>query len=210
MKKFILLFVLLFGITFVQADMTIDYDCLLAKDGTLTTPYDWATVDNFDFNRPGWKYKGGVTVSGSNFDFAAPYLDETNYLTINSPSVESKPKATVCFREAYNYLGLFWGSVDDYNYIQFLNNGNIIAEYSGQDVIAPYLANGNQSSKHTNLYVNFYSSDNFDAVRLISTSCAFELDNLAVGTVPHTPVPGALLLGVIGISTVGLNFRRFA
>lgn len=209
--KFVLMLVLFLGISSVQAGMSIDYDCITAIDNTLTTPYSWANVDNFDSDRPGWKYKGGVIVSGSNpSDFAAPYLDETNYFTVNSPSVRSKSEAKVCFKESFNYLGLFWGSVDTYNSIEFLSRGNVVARYTGQDVIAPYLANGDQSSAYTNLYVNFYSNSSFDTVRFISTSSAFEFDNLAAGNVTHAPVPGALLLGILGISMVGLKFRRFA
>jgi len=62
---------------------------------------------------------------------------------------------------------------------------------------------------HTNLYVNFYNLPEFDAVRFLSSGWAFEFDNLAVGLTP-VPVPGAVLLGVLGLSIAGIKLRKLA
>jgi hypothetical protein len=194
--------------TSVMADTYIDYSYTTAPDSSrLTTSFDGAIVDTFDSDRPGWDYYGGAVVSGSvSGNYAAPYLDVTNFFAVNSPLLQTGTTATVFFGGAkYNYLGLYWGSVDTYNKIEFFNGENIVAAYTGLQIDSP--ANGNQSSLETNLYVNFYHVPEFDQVRFISTSPAFEIDNLAVG---HAPVPGALLLGLFGIVTAGIKLRKSA
>jgi hypothetical protein len=205
--------VLLSGAQSLKADM-INYDYVSAADGTLTTPYSWAIVDTFDSSRPGWNYTGGAIVSGSVVaNYATPYGDITNYFTVYSPCVDSGTIATVSFGgSAYNYLGLFWGSADAYNKIELFNGSDIIATYTGLDVAPP--ANGNQSSPDTNRYVNLFFSQEFDSIRLTSTTPAFEIDNLAAGLlqknniIENAPVPGAALLGIIGMAFSGLKLNR--
>lgn len=191
--------------TSVLADPYIDYSSTTAADSRLTTPYSWATVDTFDSQRPGWSYDGGAIVSGfDSGNYAAPYLDITNYYAVNSPSMQTGTTASVFFGGAkYNYLGLYWGSVDTYNKIEFLDGENIVAAYTGSQIVST--ANGDQKSLATNLYVNFFQMPEFDRVIFTSTLPAFELDNLAVG---HAPIPGALLLGLLGIATAGIRLRK--
>lgn len=191
-----------------KADM-INYDYSIAADNTLTTSNSWAIVDTFDSESPGWDYSDGGTirngtVSGS---YAAPYnpfnstSDSTNYYAVSNNAVD------VSFGgEQYNYLGLFWGSADSYNSIEFYDDEEMIASYSGNDVLNP--ANGNQSASATNQYINFYLTENFNKVRFICDGVAFEFDNLAAGT--HTPVPGAVLLGMIGLGFAGRKLRRYS
>ncbi len=158
--------------------------------------------------RPGWTYNGGAITNGSNGDYAAPYLDITKYYTVDSPSIQAGSSATVSFGGArYNYLGLYWGSADQYNKIEFLNGANTIATFLGTAIASP--ANGDQSVSATNKYVNFYDVPDFDGVRFTSSSPAFEFDNLAVG-VETVPTPGAVLLGLLGLTIAGVQLRRFA
>ena len=194
--------ILFSGTQSVTADM-VNYNYSLASDGTLTTPHSWAIVDTFDTDRPGWSYYGSAIVSGSVLDnYTAPYLDITKYLTINSPSVQSGSLAIVTFGGAvYNYLGLYWGSINTYNKIEFLKDGNISGACLGTDITLPIIAD--QSSDG---YVNFYLSHDFDGIRFTSTAPAFEIDNLAVGI--HAPIPGAVLLGIIGLSISGWLLKR--
>ena len=223
MKNSILTFLLCLGLSLaafpVHADL-INYDYSMAADGTMTTANSWAIVDTFDSDRPGWTYSGnGKIRNGSVIGrYAAPFnasvmkaADQTNFFAVPE---DIAPGATVKDLSAdvtfggneYNYLGLFWGSADTYNSIEFYNGETLIAVYAGDDVLNP--ANGDQASSLTNNYVNFYLSQNFDMVRLVSTSYAFELDNLAVGV--HAPVPGAALLGLIGLGFAGRKLRRHA
>jgi hypothetical protein len=198
-----------------NADM-ITYDYALAADDTLTTTHSWATVDTFDSDRPGWTYSGyGKIRSGSEIGrYAAPYNssimaapDSTNFFAVPEDKAVGLTADISFGGNQYNYLGLFWGSADGYNTIEFYNKDMLVATYSGDDVLDP--ANGDQYSSSTNSYVNFYLTQNFDTVRLISTEYAFELDNLAVG-MHHTPVPGAVFLGLIGLGIAGRKLRRYA
>ena len=222
MSIFVLCYAL-FCVSNASAMVTIDYNYAIAGDGTLTTPYSWAIVDTFtNPGRPVWTYTGnGNIVTGSSTGlYAAPYNnalmgapDATEYFT--TPIDTSVLWSMVDFGgSTYNYAGLFWGSVDTYNQVEFLNSGLVVAEgtWAGQQILSPNPANGNQSAPYTNLYVNFYNVPNFDAIRFTSFSgyggsspFAFELDNLAVGVIP---APGALLLGLIGLGALRLKSRR--
>jgi len=207
-----------------NANADIHYGYSMAADGTLTTPYDSAlvTVDNFDDpGRPGWTWgvapdDNGAIVSGSTGQYADPYNSDlmdpagntTNYYTV--PEVLTDPRSSmVDFGGAtYDYLGLFWGSVDNYNKIEFLNNDTVVDTWTGVDATSPSAANGNQVAPYSNLYVNFVDMDVFDAVRFTSTKFAFEFDNVAVGNA--VPVPGAVLLGILGLGAVGVKLRKHA
>ncbi len=195
------------------ADIVIGH--VIALDGTLTTP--WADhssviIDNFDGPTPdGWGYDGNYhIVSGSSSGwYAAPNPNETQYFSVPQDDTDdpADQSATASFGSGeYNYLGLFWGSVDAYNTIEFLKENIVVASYTGLDVAPP--ADGDQTSPDTNLYVNFLNMPLFDTVQFTSTSFAFELDNLAVGYVVPVPVPGAALLGFLGLGAAGLKLRK--
>ena len=200
----------------VKADM-INYNYALAADGTLTSACDFAIVDNFDSDRPAWDYSGfGKIRSGAETGrYAAPFNssvmsapDSTNFFAVPEDKAVGTIADVSFGGEEYNYLGLFWGSIDTYNSIEFYNDGSLIASFTGTDVLGSNPANGDQSSASTNQYINFYLSDKFDAVKFISPEYAFEFDNLAVGI--HAPVPGAILLGFIGLSVAGVKLRKYA
>ncbi len=219
MRKILpVVFLLLFGIcSTAGAVPSINYNYAVMPDGnSFTSPYSNVIVETFDTTAIGsmpFGYSGnGAVVNGSTGINAAPFgvsqRDTTNYLTVprNTTSSPDTMRVTIDFQQTYNYLGLWWGSVDSYNAI-FFNNGSQVASYGGSDVAPP--ANGNQLIHLTNLYVNFLNLPAFDQVVLQSTSYAFEVDNLAVGNNP-VPEPSTLLLfgaGLAGMSAYRMRKR---
>jgi hypothetical protein len=190
-------------------------------NGGYTSPYAAATVVTFDVALPvpvGWSLTGNYTIrTGSTPNAAAPWWDAdgvpptgardlTKYLTVPlNLNVSLGPQsATISFGgPSYDYFGLWWGSMDTYNTLEFLGSGltTVVATVYGTTFSN---GNGAQDSALTNKYVNFYGLPDFYGVRLTSTSYAFEADNIAVGR-NVVPIPAAVwflgsgLLGLIGI-----------
>ncbi len=118
-------------------------------------------------------------------------IDTTNYLAVYGGGT-----ATISLSKAANYLGLLWGSVDTYNTIKFLGAGDAeLASFTGTDFATH---NGDQSINGT-FYANFISSVPFLKIVLSSSSNSFEVDNIAINTVPlpaALPLFGAALAGM--------------
>jgi hypothetical protein len=116
------------------------------------------------------------------------------------------------------YFGLFWGSMDNYNTIQFKLGGIVQATYTGTDAAnASVLAGpptGNQSPTidSNNKYI-VIAGLSFDTVILTSTQNSFESDNWAIRTESgggpgDVPIPGAVALLAGGLGVVGLMSKR--
>lgn len=159
----------------------------------------------------------GNTPSVSSSPYFGPALgdagrDPTNYLSIgpgNDPE-------TITYASAKTYFGLYWGSVDTYNTIDFYLGGVLIAggHYTGAD-ITPLLADGAQLDYTSNRYVVF-SGLTYDKVILGSSgpggnfpnsTPAFEIDNIAAG-VPEPATWAMMLLGFAGIGFVAYRRTR--
>ena len=132
-----------------------------------------------------------ANITGAPFVGPTPgSADTTNYLSVGAGGTE-----TITFASEENTFGLYWGSVDPYNTIDFYNGTTLVAAFSGNDV-SPLFANGNQGSFSSNGYVEFLGLASFDKVVLGSgNSNAFEIDNISAGTVHaqlEAPIAGTL------------------
>ena len=172
----------------VAGTTTIDFDSALPAGVSLTGQYS--------------------IVSGSSSGlYAAPPnsgsdANTSKYLTV--PSGQSSGSVAIALGADYNYYGFYWGSIDSYNSVSFLNGGSEVFSFTGTQAAAlvPTSPTGTQSLA---TYFNFFDLPLFDTVRMTSTQYAFETDNHAYGSVPLPATAPLLGIGLIGI---GLARRK--
>jgi MYXO-CTERM domain-containing protein len=178
----------------------------------LTTCQVGATVIDFDAGMPAnfstYSGSGGQVVTGSLANqYATPANDTTPFLAV--PSSTSVGAVDAYFGGTYNYFGIYWGSIDDFNSLTFLNNGVSIGTFSGADVLANSALEGNQIAPGSNEYVNFFfGAQTYTTIIDTSSNYAFESDNWAVGNNAPEPLSAGLLgLGVLG-AALAVRRRR--
>jgi hypothetical protein len=217
-----------------MAGLSISYEYIDsgATDYVLSSPhttFDGFTVDTYNGGTPdagtGWTYGGNFHVVsgdasgayGAPYDAPSGHKDATYYLAVPQANTAAEPEvATVYFGgPKYYYLGLFWGSMDLYNELVLFDGTTVVGTVWGNDASTDLIALGNQGNAADNAYVNIFSDTAFDRIEIRSYGdiggtgaqpFAFELDNLTVAV----PVPGAVLLGILGLGAVGLKLRKFA
>jgi len=235
MKRLILMAVVCaFMAAPAMAGLSWNYEYVDSATHDLSSPhttYDGFTVDTFNTGTTlaSWTYSGDFRIinfadsrAARPYDAMSPGIgpDSTYYMAIPKPGIDpgantgSASIATVSFGGGkYKYLGLHWGSQDNFNEIAFFLGGALQDTIDGDDVNED--GNGNQTDPKSNRYVNIFTDFWFDSIELRSWDLgtpgtidpyAFELDNLTVAI----PVPGAVLLGLLGLSAAGIKLRRFA
>jgi hypothetical protein len=179
----------------------------LSNAGDVTTSVAGATT--IDFNA-GCGYTTCVgdfaLVNGDQSGkYAQPFGVNSQYLTVPNPSPTTQ-SAMFTLGTAADYFGLFWGSIDSYNFISFYLNNSLVASYSGSDIVGQF-ANGNQLGYSSNRYINFdFGSESYDSVKLTSNGFAFESDNHAFKQLVSVSEPTTALLFLLGL--VGLALAR--
>lgn len=139
--------------------------------------------------------------------YAQPLGVDSQFLSVPNPSPSSL-SASFGLGAAANYFGLFWGSIDSYNFISFYLNNALVASYSGSDIVGQF-ADGNQLSLNSNRYINFdFGSGAFDSVTLTSNGFAFESDNHAFKTLVAVTEPSTSLLFMLGLAGLLLARRQ--
>lgn len=177
-------------------------------------PFD--TSSHADFSDNGASFTGPkIVMNNPGGDpaglYAEPFTDTTNYLAV-VPFPTGTP-AVVTLPGTFARLGLYWGSIDEYNTIEFYKSGLLVNSVLGAQAAAqiPGAANGCQQSNLCNSYfeITGIAGGSFDSIHLVSTGNSFEIDNLSWGLRQgggpgDTPLPGALPLFISGLGGMGL------
>lgn len=199
--------------------------CTAGSSAQCVTPVNNITVD---FN------PNASAVSGSSDGlYAAPFLsggnganfggqpdgpDATTYLTTGSTGAFAGSSVTLSLPQVEKYMGLLWGSVDNYNTLTFYNGGLMVDQFTGTDIsVLAGLGNcvgGNQGAIGT-CYVNINLAAGFDKVIATSSDYAFEFDNVAFkSTTIGVPEPGTAGMFLLGLLLLGSGYwyqkRRLA
>ena len=221
MKKYLVLFsafLLLFTLSGVAGAYTINNDTVIVGN-EYTSPYAsnaGFVTEDFEglssvFGNAAWTGNYAIVIDTTDINAAPMGFDGVNrdagwYLTVPD-NVDASPQSVhVVLGAQYNYFGLWWGSVDEYNKLELFNNDVWVETVYGLNVNNP--ANGNQTIYATNKYVNILGLDWFDSFTMTSTQYAFEADNITVGVVPEPTTLLLLGLGLIGLAGVRRKFKK--
>jgi hypothetical protein len=181
----------------------------LSNAGDVTSSVAGATTIDFNSGCGYASCSGDFALVNGNASgqYAQPMGVDSQYLTVPNPSLSSL-SASFNLGAAANYFGLFWGSIDSYNFISFYLNNALVASYSGSDIVGQF-ADGNQLSYSSNRFINFdFGSAAYDSVALTSHGFAFESDNHAFKTLVSVTEPSTALLLLIGLVGLGLARRQ--
>ena len=175
--------------------------CLTLAAGMLLGQAAQALTIDFDSPKPNSvSFSGDYIITNQSVGglYAAPNPQSGNYYaTYHDPVLSTPVESTVSLGGLYNTLSFTWGSVDNYNTLELLQNGVVVKTVLGADVLPP--GSGNQGPAGTITY-STTSSAAFDSIHFVTGSNAFEVDNI---TVPDGGTTAALLgLAMVGIVAV--------
>jgi len=181
----------------VAGATTIDFEGLGSFAGTTNCPVDYNCTGDYQIR----------TSNGIVNQSAAPYQATPvgeDWLTVPNPI--SHGSAMFTLGAKYNYFGLFWGSLDTYNSINFFDDSTLLASFSGSTFVPPLQADGGQGDWDSNRFINFMMTDGmtYNSVELVSNGFAFESDNHAYGNVVLSPVPVPAAVWLFGTALIGL------
>ena len=144
-----------------------------------------------------------------------PWADNTPYLVIPGIGQNLNNRLTLNLgglTSGANYFGMYFGSVDTYNHVNFLMSDASVINFTGTAIAAALAAtpNGGQFSTNSNVFVDFFANGaSISSITFYSDQRALEVDNFAFGRA--VPAPGALALlglGLLGLG--GLRRRKLA
>ncbi|MEJ1930357.1 PEP-CTERM sorting domain-containing protein [Nostoc sp. NIES-2111] len=173
------------------------------NSGTATDPNGFVT----------YSATNGIVQGSQSGEYATPFGDTSKYLTI-SPAGDNVAggtgSVTLTFAKAIDYFGLYWGSVDTYNFVDVYSKGTLLKTFNGSDVPGAQ-ATGSWTSNADNVFVNILagSGESFDKIVLRSNGRAFETDNhtYRLADVPE-PTSMLALLAFGALSAGSLTKRK--
>ena len=95
---------------------------------------------------------GGGAVKNTNLAnaYAAPagLAPGARFLSTNTSPALGLFEEQAAFGAQYNHFGLYWGSIDAYNTLTFVDKGLVVAAFTGSQITAtvPTIANSDQAS----------------------------------------------------------------
>ena len=139
----------------------------------------------------------GQAVTGQTGQYAPPYLSGLNGTGFGNAPIPGQDNsvyltsgigtATLSFGGDMHYVGLLWGSVDNYNTLSLYSLGNLVGTIVEGDFANN--VNGDQGTNGT-FYVNIGTTFAFDTLVASSSQYAFELDNIAYSPDQYCPTCG--------------------
>ncbi len=178
--------------------------------GTTTIDFNSGTDPSNDFVKFSGLAADSIVKGSKASNYATPSGDTTSYLTISNKGsgvAGATGSVTMTFAKALDYFGLYWGSVDPYNYVSFFSGDKLLASFTGSQVSTT--AKGSWTGVTDNIYTNFFAGqgESFDKVVLGSTGIAFESDNFAYRQASAAPEPVTLGGTAIGLA-LGARMRK--
>ena len=146
----------------------------------MMTPIAGVRVETFEDRKPSRYAGAGRTVVGSFPGSTAPEGDNTVYYSLRpgTAAFVAEPGVT------YNYFGLYWGTIDEYNELRFFRDARLIATVTGRDVLHLISARGTPSPRLPSCYVNIhFGAETYTRIEFRTSLPAFESDNHAFANV---------------------------
>jgi len=165
----------------------------------------------------------GQAVVGQTGQYAPPYLSGSNGTGFGNAPIPGQDNsvyltsgigsAKLSFGSDMHYVGLLWGSVDNYNTLNLYSHGNLVGSVLESDFANN--VNGDQGTNGT-YYLNIGTTFAFDTLVASSTQYAFEMDNVAYSPDQYCPtcgtngnlVPEPLTLSLFGAGVAGVVALR--